>query len=67
MLFLSFFSHPHSLEPACTLPSLFFLTWPESPAIYLGLPPVQGGCPLIPADLLLIQENGEISAPELGA
>lgn len=38
MLFLSFFSLPLSLEPACTLPSLLFLTWPEYPAIYLGLP-----------------------------
>lgn len=36
MLFLSFFSLPRSLGPACALPSLFFLTCPESPAIYLG-------------------------------
>lgn len=61
MLFLSFFSLPLSLEPACTLPSLLFLTWPEYPAIYLGLPSDSTRFALDP------KKKGEISAPELGA
>lgn len=63
MLFLSFFSLPLSLEPACTLPSLLFLTWPEYPAIYLGLPSDSTRFALDQKK----KKNGEISAPELGA